>query len=143
MSVNSFGSYLKMLREKKEMTIKQLSEESGISNAQISRIENGIRKPPKPETIKKLSEALGADYKEMLTKAGHFEEDASEYPDWASEKDILDFKTMLENDSPVLFDGVPIEGEARQRVLDVLTGLFWEEKRKDRNNPNTKKEKGK
>ncbi|MMZ67460.1 hypothetical protein D1872_300480 [compost metagenome] len=35
---------------------------------------------------------------------------------------------MLEDDQPVMFDGVPIEGEKRQRVLDILSGLFWEAK---------------
>ncbi|WP_426332934.1 hypothetical protein ACN9MH_17275 [Paenibacillus silvae] len=35
---------------------------------------------------------------------------------------------MLENEQPVLFDGIPIEGEKRQRVIDILSGLFWEEK---------------
>lgn len=49
-------------------------------------------------------------------------------PTWASSKDKRDFKKMLEEDIPVMFDGVPIEGEARQRVMDVLTGLFWEAK---------------
>mgnify|MGYP002066954684 CR=1 FL=1 len=49
-------------------------------------------------------------------------------PSWASSKDKRDFKKMLEEDAPVMFDGVPIVGEARQRVLDVLTGLFWEAK---------------
>lgn len=49
-------------------------------------------------------------------------------PYWATPKDIRDFKRMLEDDAPVMFDGVPIEGEARQRVMDILTGLFWEAK---------------
>lgn len=51
-----------------------------------------------------------------------------EVPPWATSKDVADFKKMLENDQPVLFDGVPIEGEKRQRVMDILSGLFWEAK---------------
>ncbi|MNP74749.1 hypothetical protein D3C76_1716750 [compost metagenome] len=49
-------------------------------------------------------------------------------PEWATAKDIADFKRMLEDDQPVMFDGVPIEGEKRQRVMDILSGLFWEAK---------------
>lgn len=49
-------------------------------------------------------------------------------PEWATKKDIADFKKLLEDDQPVMFDGVPIEGEKRQRVMDILSGLFWEAK---------------
>lgn len=51
-----------------------------------------------------------------------------EIPVWATSKDVADFKKMLEQDQPVMFDGVPIEGDKRQRVLDILSGLFWEAK---------------
>lgn len=57
-----------------------------------------------------------------------FKNEEFETPKWATTKDVRDLKKMLEEDLPVMFDGVPIEGEARQRVMDVLTGLFWEAK---------------
>lgn len=57
-------------------------------------------------------------------KKGH----QNEIPKWATKEDIADFRKMLENEQPVLFDGIPIEGEKRQRVIDILSGLFWEEK---------------
>jgi transcriptional regulator with XRE-family HTH domain len=50
------------------------------------------------------------------------------FPEWATKEDIADFRKMLEDEQPVLFDGIPIEGEKRQRVIDILSGLFWEEK---------------
>ncbi|GGH41218.1 hypothetical protein GCM10008014_00590 [Paenibacillus silvae] len=52
------------------------------------------------------------------------------FPEWATKEDIADFRKMLEDEQPVLFDGIPIEGEKRQRVIDILSGLFWEEKLK-------------
>jgi transcriptional regulator with XRE-family HTH domain len=60
-------------------------------------------------------------------------------PKWANNKDKRDFKKMLEDDAPVMFDGVPIEGEARQRVMDVLTGLFWEAKEMNKKTYSRKK----
>lgn len=62
-----------------------------------------------------------------------------EIPDWATAKDKRDFKKMLEDDAPVMFDGVPIEGEARQRVMDILTGLFWEAKQMNKKTYGRKK----
>lgn len=70
-SDSEFGDYLKQLRVDKKMTIMQLAQESGISASQISRIENGVRGIPKPDTIQKLSKALNVSSDEMMAYAGY------------------------------------------------------------------------
>jgi transcriptional regulator with XRE-family HTH domain len=129
MSEAQFGSYLKSVRVQKGISVNQLALQSGISNAQISRIENGLRGTPKPKTIRKLADALKVSYEEMMDQAGHIREDRMhEAPDWATSKDKRDFKKMLEEDGEVMFDGMPINDADRQRIMDVLTGFFWEAK---------------
>lgn len=75
MSDITFGEYLKKIRTSKEISINKLSSMSGISNAQISRIENGVRGVPKPETIEKLAKALNTSYVEMMVVAGYWDEE--------------------------------------------------------------------
>ncbi|MDF2964244.1 MAG: transcriptional regulator, family protein [Paenibacillus sp.] len=129
MSETEFGIYLKKARESKGISVNQLALESGISNAQISRIENGLRGIPKPETIRKLAEALKLPYEEMMEKAGHMpDERKQDIPSWATSKDKRDFKKMLEEDGEIMFDGIPINEADKQRIMDVLTGFFWEAK---------------
>ncbi|MFD0679936.1 MULTISPECIES: helix-turn-helix domain-containing protein [unclassified Paenibacillus] len=129
MSETEFGIYLKKARESKGVSVNQLALESGISNAQISRIENGRRGIPKPETIRKLAEALQIPYEEMMEKAGHMPDDSKqEIPAWATSRDKRDFKKMLEEDGEIMFDGIPINDTDKQRIMDVLTGFFWEAK---------------
>jgi transcriptional regulator with XRE-family HTH domain len=129
MSEQQFGSYLKSVRMQKSISVNQLARTSGISNAQISRIENGLRSTPKPDTIRKLAVALNVSYEEMMGQAGHVrEERVHETPEWATYKDKRDFKKMLEEDGEVMFDGMPINEADRQRIMDVLTGFFWEAK---------------
>lgn len=70
-----FGEYIKKIREQKSMTLEELSEKSGVSVSQISRIESGKRGVPKPTTIKKLATGLGVSYTELMIVAGHWEED--------------------------------------------------------------------
>ncbi|WP_281282559.1 helix-turn-helix domain-containing protein [Paenibacillus piri] len=140
MSETEFGFYLKQARERKGFSVNQLALESGISNAQISRIENGLRRAPKPETIRKLAEALHIPYEEMMEKAGHMpDERRQEIPPWATSKDKRDFKKMLEEDGEIMFDGIPINDVDKQRIMHVLTGFFWEakqmNKRKKPNDP--------
>lgn len=70
----NFGLYLKEKRLKKGFTISQLNLYSGVSTAQLSRIENGKRGAPKAETIKKIASALSIPYEEMMEAAGYIEE---------------------------------------------------------------------
>ena len=49
----------------KMLTLKQLSEKSGVSNVTIVRLKNGTQKP-KPITVGKLAKALGVDVTEII-----------------------------------------------------------------------------
>lgn len=128
-----FGSYLKEMRENKGWSINQLAQAADISGSQISRIENGLRGIPKPQTLRKMAEALEVPYEELMNKAGYLQQNAAKReeitaPAWATSRDKRDFKKMLEDDGELMFDGVPLSGEDKQRIKDVLTGLFWEAK---------------
>ncbi|MEK4849727.1 helix-turn-helix domain-containing protein [Paenibacillus sp. FSL H7-0756] len=127
-----FGYYLRQLREGKGLTINQLAALAGISGAQISRIENGLRGVPKPATLRKIAEATDVSYEELMGHAGYLTETGSStessVPAWATSKDKRDFRQMLEDDGELMFDGIPLNKEDKQRIKDVLTGLFWEAK---------------
>lgn len=129
---HAFGPYMKQLREQQGFSINQLAEAAGISNSQISRIENGVRGVPKPATIRKIADALAVPYSDMMKQAGYIEAghdmNQQNVPEWATYKDRRDFKKMLEDDDDLMFDGIPLDEEDKKRIKDVLTGLFWEAK---------------
>lgn len=129
---HAFGPYMKQLREQQGFSINQLAEAAGISNSQISRIENGVRGVPKPATIRKIADALAVPYTDMMKQAGYIETGSEEayqdVPEWATYKDRRDFKKMLEDEDDLMFDGIPLDEEDKKRIKDVLTGLFWEAK---------------
>ena len=56
---NEFGIYLRYLRHKYHVTLRCLSDMTGISFSYISNIENGNRKPPMLDKISKIAIALG------------------------------------------------------------------------------------
>ena len=93
---HAFGPYMKQLREQQGFSINQLAEAAGISNSQISRIENGVRGVPKPATIRKIADALAVPYSDMMKQAGYIEigseTNHQEVPEWATYKDRRDFK---------------------------------------------------
>src|SRR5699024_11960916 len=69
---NQFGEYLKAKRDEKGYTINQLSLYSGISAAQLSRIENRKRGIPKAENIQKLADELSIPYDEIMRVDGYY-----------------------------------------------------------------------
>ncbi|ACV59957.1 transcriptional regulator, XRE family (plasmid) [Alicyclobacillus acidocaldarius subsp. acidocaldarius DSM 446] len=75
--MSQFGQYLRKLRKERNLTINQLALYSGVSSALISRIENGQRGRPKPDTLKKLASALKVPYEDLLLHAGVLNEQIS------------------------------------------------------------------
>lgn len=72
MSSNEFGKHLKAARENKKMTLEVLGTKVNLSKSYLSHIENGRREPPSPEILRKLAEALGISYEELMIKAGYW-----------------------------------------------------------------------
>ena len=56
-------------------------------------------------------------------------------PSWATSKDKRDFKHMLEDDAPVMFDGVPLDEEDREKILKVMEAIFWDAKKRNKRTP--------
>lgn len=140
---------LKDLRNKRKLNDAKWTQEYvadliGVARPTYTAYENGTKEPPLG-TLNRIADIFetNLDYLQGRTNDPSPLQAA---PEWATAKDKRDFKKMLEEDAPVMFDGVPIEGDAKQRVLDVLTGLFWEAKemnkktygRKNKSKENTK-----
>lgn len=138
MSDNNFGRSLREIRKQKSLTVNQLAMYSGVSSAQISRIENGLRGIPKPETIRKLSDALKYPYEDLLRKAGHLvvEESNEIYSAQLTNKDQKDIakrieqiKHDMENADGLAFDGEPMSDEAMESFLEAMEYVVSQTKR--------------
>jgi transcriptional regulator with XRE-family HTH domain len=69
-----FGEFLKELRSRKDVTLKQVEEGTGMSNAYISQLETGTRRRlPAPAKLKALADYFNVTIKELLEKAGYVE----------------------------------------------------------------------
>ncbi len=69
-----FGEFLKELRDRKGVTLKQVEEGTGMSNAYISQLETGTRRRlPAPDKLKALADYFNVTIKELLEKAGYVE----------------------------------------------------------------------
>jgi HTH-type transcriptional regulator, competence development regulator len=74
MEDSSFGQFLKSLRKRQHMSLRDVERESGVSNAYLSQLESGDRPPPRPNMLKKLARAYNVTVRELLLRAGYLDE---------------------------------------------------------------------
>ena len=75
--MSEFGIYIRTLRKRVGLTLREIEEQTGISNAYLSQIEQGHRNPPSPAMLKRLAKALGVSQNQLMVEAGYLEETKS------------------------------------------------------------------
>jgi transcriptional regulator with XRE-family HTH domain len=127
-------------RKKKKLTQEQLALRVKTTKGTISNYENGHSTPPH-ETLVAIADVLGISTDYLLgrtddpTPPQQPSTSRTNIPSWATKKDIRDFKRMLEEDAPVMFDGVPLDEEDREKVMRVMEAIFWDAKKRNKRKP--------
>ena len=70
----TLAEYLLQARTDRKYTIRELAEKSGISTAEVSRLESGKHVRPSPGVLKALADALAINYPVLMQLAGYMEE---------------------------------------------------------------------
>jgi transcriptional regulator with XRE-family HTH domain len=74
MEEENFGHFLKSLRDRRRMSLRDVEKECGVSNAYIAQLEKGDRPAPSPDILKKLAKAYNVTVRELLLQAGYLDE---------------------------------------------------------------------
>ena len=69
MHTPDIGTFIKDLRENTKISLRQLAQQAGVSNAYISQIERGLRKPS-AEVLASIASALRVSTPAMYLRAG-------------------------------------------------------------------------
>jgi transcriptional regulator with XRE-family HTH domain len=67
----TLGKYLKDARELKGLSLRDVENHTGISNAYLSQLEGDKIKRPSPVWLHKLSELYGVAYERLMNLAGY------------------------------------------------------------------------
>ena len=67
--LGSLGEFIAAQRRSAQLTLRQLAEQSGISNPYLSQIERGLRRPS-AEVLQQLSKALRVSAETLYVRAG-------------------------------------------------------------------------
>jgi transcriptional regulator with XRE-family HTH domain len=73
-TVESLGDYLREQRSSARLTLRQLAEQTGVSNPYLSQIERGLRKPS-AEVLQQLAKALRISAQTLYVRAGILDSD--------------------------------------------------------------------
>ena len=67
--MEELGSFIRSQRRASRLSLRRLSEASGISNPYLSQIERGLRKPS-AEVLQQIGRALAVPVEELYVRAG-------------------------------------------------------------------------
>ena len=80
LKMNDLGTYLKELRNKLHLSLKDVQEHCGVTDSKLSRLERGEGRDFSPLELKKLAQLYGVNVIPLYIKAGYLDEsDLSEY----------------------------------------------------------------
>lgn len=68
-TVENLGEYLREQRLTARMSLRQLAEQTGVSNPYLSQIERGLRRPS-AEVLQRLAKALRVSAETLYVRAG-------------------------------------------------------------------------
>ena len=68
-AVGTLGDYLKEQRTSAQLSLRQLAEQTGVSNPYLSQIERGLRRPS-AEVLQQIAKALRISAEQLYIRAG-------------------------------------------------------------------------
>jgi transcriptional regulator with XRE-family HTH domain len=99
--LGSLGEFIASQRRAAELTLRQLAEQTGVSNPYLSQIERGLRRPS-AEVLQQLAKALRVSAESLYVRAGILDPD--DHPTTSVEMAVLADAAITERQKRVLID---------------------------------------
>jgi transcriptional regulator with XRE-family HTH domain len=123
-TVESLGEYLREQRDAAGLSLRQLAEQTGVSNPYLSQIERGLRRPS-AEVLQQLAKALRISAEQLYVQAGILSPDNGEVR--SVELAILGDPVLSERQKQSLMDvyqSFRAVAEAAAEKQDLSTALL-------------------
>ncbi len=100
-ALDSLGEFLREQRRSAQMTLRQLADQTGVSNPYLSQIERGLRRPS-AEVLQQLAKGLRISAETLYVRAGILDPD--DRPERSVELAVLGDRGLTERQRRVLLD---------------------------------------
>jgi transcriptional regulator with XRE-family HTH domain len=119
MAANVLGNYLRDLRVKQRLSLREVGERVGLSGSYLSQIETGERRPS-AEILRKLAPAYGVPVRDVLEVAGFLDEPEAvmsdaEHLEWAFQCVLSDPEYRFGN----RLRGTELTPDAKRFIIEV------------------------
>lgn len=117
-TVSLLSDYVKEEMGRQDITQLELEQRSGIPNATLSRILNGLVAEPRPSQIAKIAKALGLKFWSLMQRAGY----TTETPDDPDEETrrLADMLTARPNIREIVRIAEQLTSEEQQATLTYM-----------------------
>ncbi len=112
---------IKELAKEKGLSIRQLEINFGYSNGYLG---SWKRQTPNSIELARLADYFGVSVDYLLGR--------NQTPEWATKDDLVELDKILDSNVDMAYGGETLTDEEKQRVKDILTGLFWEFRKEDK-----------
>jgi transcriptional regulator with XRE-family HTH domain len=68
---SDLAAVLRGARKRRGLTLREVEEKTGVSNAYLSQVEHGKIRQPSPAILHKLSDVYDVSYEDLLGSAGY------------------------------------------------------------------------
>ena len=121
--MSDFGDYLRSLREQQKMSLREVAAKTGVSVSYITQIENGRRKAPGPDVLKKLAPAYNVPVRDLLKAAGYLDDIEPIKPSVSEEEEIDRAYRYAQSDPQFKF-GTRITGPVTNDVKRFIVEMY-------------------
>ena len=117
---DNFGKYLKDLRNNQKLSLRDVEAKGSISPSYLAQIEQGRRRPPGPDILKRLAPVYDVPVRDLLKAAGYLEEAGGTLSD--EEEVELAFKYVMSD--PRYKSGARVKGELTTDVKRFIVEMY-------------------
>jgi HTH-type transcriptional regulator, competence development regulator len=128
--LSNFGEKLRKLRKGKGLSIRKLSELSGVAHSYLSQVETGKRGIPKVETLERIATGLDIPSIDLLVQAGYIdgldyaklknEEEDIEWSLAEQEQESIYVDFLLDSNHPLYFQNKLLTKEEKAKIKSVI-----------------------
>jgi HTH-type transcriptional regulator, competence development regulator len=122
--MENFGEYVRELRKRNRLTLKQAEERGVASNAYLSQLEREQRKRPHPDILKRMAEVYNEPLKNLLIAAGYLVPETER----KSPEEQLEHAYRIVQNDPKISHGTRHKGtklslEAKRVIVEMYQDL--------------------
>lgn len=119
-TIKKIGERIKTLRKRKHWTQDELAHHLEVAPSSVGSYERGSRQPT-IENLIRMSRYFNVSLDYLLCQT-----DDERTLDEFKQEDSTDIRDFLKDQS-VMFNGLELSTEDKQRIMDILIGLFYHE----------------